>query len=149
MVMGSTCCVSNVDGTLYKLQVSIFFIHSGQTYWIFFNIYPNFYLIHTKKKKNYFITNILTNDLYHLSKQPDKWSLTYIFSSPGPKGHVSFCNHFASVVVVRVCKLFIFSSSSLNPLNRFGPNFADMFIGRSSTRFVILVQIGARANNVF
>jgi len=66
-----------------------------------------------------------------------------IFSSPGPKGHVSFCHHFASVgVVVRICKLFIFSSSSLKPLNRFGPNLAEMLIGRSSTRFVILVQIG-------
>jgi hypothetical protein len=39
-------------------------------------------------------------------------------------------------------KLFIFSSSSLKPLNRFGPNLAEMFIGRSSTKFVILVQIG-------
>jgi hypothetical protein len=56
---------------------------------------------------------------------------------------VSFCHHFASVDgVVRVCKLFIFSSSSLKPLNRFGPNLAEMFIGRFSTRFVILVQIG-------
>jgi hypothetical protein len=55
---------------------------------------------------------------------------------------VSFCHHFASVIVVHVCKLFIFSSSSLKPLNRFGPNLAEMFIGRSSTRFVILVQIG-------
>ena len=77
------------------------------------------------------------------------WSKIYIsktaivvFSSPGPKGHVIFCHHFASVVVVRICKFFIFSSSSLKPLNRFGPNLAEMFIGRSSTRFVILVQIG-------
>jgi len=66
-----------------------------------------------------------------------------VISSPGPKGHVNFCHHFASIVVdVRVCKLFIFSSSSLKPLNRFGPNLAEMFIGRFSTRFVILVQIG-------
>jgi hypothetical protein len=50
-----------------------------------------------------------------------------------------FCHHFASVV--RICKLFIFSSSSLKPLNRFGSNLAEMFIGRSSTRFVILVRI--------
>ena len=39
--------------------------------------------------------------------------ISSIFSSPDPKGHVSFCHHFASVVssiiVVRVCKLFIFS----------------------------------------
>ena len=51
----------------------------------------------------------------------------------------SFCRHFASVV--RICKLFIFSSSFLKPLNRFGPNLAEIFIGRFSTRFVILVQI--------
>jgi hypothetical protein len=71
------------------------------------------------------------------------WALFGSFiSSPGPKGNVSFCHHFASVVVVIcVCKLFICSSSSLKPLNRFGPNLAEMFIGRSSTRFVILVQI--------
>ena len=68
--------------------------------------------------------------------------ISSIFSSPGPKGHVRFCHHFASVVVivVRVCKLFIFSSS-LKPLNRFGPNLAEMFIGRSSTKFVIFVPI--------
>jgi hypothetical protein len=43
--------------------------------------------------------------------------------------------HFASVgVIIRVCKL--------KPLNRFGPNLAEMFIWRSFTRFVILVQIG-------
>jgi hypothetical protein len=66
-----------------------------------------------------------------------------LFSSPGPKVHVSFCHHFASVVVVVcVCKLFIFYSSSLKPLNRFGPNLAEMCIGRSCTRFLILVQIG-------
>jgi hypothetical protein len=44
--------------------------------------------------------------------------------------------------LVHVCKLFIFSSSSLKPLNRFGPNLAEMFIGRSSSIFVILMQIG-------
>ena len=54
---------------------------------------------------------------------------------------MALCHHFVSVVI-RVCKLFIFSSSSLKPLNRFGPNLAEMFIVRSSTRFVILVQIG-------
>ena len=37
-----------------------------------------------------------------------------VISSPDPKGHVSFCHHFVSVVV---CKLFILSSSSLKPLN--------------------------------
>ena len=52
---------------------------------------------------------------------------------------MSFCHHFASIV--RVCKLFIFSSS-LKPLNRLGPIFAEMFIWRSSTRSIILAQIG-------
>jgi hypothetical protein len=28
--------------------------------------------------------------------------ISSIFSSPGPKGHVSFCHHFASVVVIGV-----------------------------------------------
>jgi hypothetical protein len=68
------------------------------------------------------------------------------------KGHVSFYHHFASIVV-RVCKLFILSSS-LKPLNRFGPNLAEMF------NWEVLYQIcyfgadrksnmAARANNVF
>ena len=52
--------------------------------------------------------------------------------------HMALYHHFASVI--RICKLFIFSSS-LKPLNRFGPNLAEMFIGRSYTRIVILVQI--------
>jgi hypothetical protein len=55
------------------------------------------------------------------------WALFGTFiSSPGPKGHVSFCHHFASVVVICVCKLFICSSTSLKPLNRFGPNLGEI-----------------------
>ena len=66
-----------------------------------------------------------------------------LFSSSGPKGHVSFCHHFTSSVVVRICKLFIFSSSSLKPLNRFGPNLAEMFIWEVLYQiFFFLVQIG-------
>jgi hypothetical protein len=38
-------------------------------------------------------------------------------------------------------EFFTFKSSSLKPLNRFQPNWPEMFIGWSSTRFVFLVLI--------
>jgi hypothetical protein len=63
-------------------------------------------------------------------------------SSPGPKGHVSFCHHFASSSSSSSSSMSVnFSYSSLKPLKRFGPILAEMFIGRSSTRFFILVKI--------
>ena len=43
-----------------------------------------------------------------------------IFSSPDPKGHVSYCYHLASVVVVRR-KLFQ-KSSPLKVLDQWKPN---------------------------
>ena len=52
-----------------------------------------------------------------------KISLTYIkslFSSPDPKGHVSYCHHLASVVVVRR-KLFQ-KSSPLKVQDKWKPN---------------------------
>jgi hypothetical protein len=82
------------------------------------------------------------------------WTPAFFFSSPGPKGQVSFCHLFASVVV-RVCKLFIFSSSSLKPLNRFGPNLAEMFIWEVLYQIFFFFgadrksKMAARANNVF
>ena len=94
-----------------------------------------------------------------------------LFSSSGPKGHVSFCHHFTSGVVVHICKLFIFSSSSLKPLNRFGPNLVEMFICEKLLNKLNILQymnvpwmvlhliyyfgtdrkynMAARANNVF
>ena len=50
-----------------------------------------------------------------------KWSgYLYIFSSPDPKGDVSYCHHLASVVVVRH-KLFQ-KSSPLKVLDQWKPN---------------------------
>ena len=43
-----------------------------------------------------------------------------VFSSPDPKGHVSYCHHLASVVVVRR-KLFQ-KSSPLKVLDQWKPN---------------------------
>ena len=43
-----------------------------------------------------------------------------LFSSPDPKGHVSYCHHLASVVVVRR-KLFK-KSSPLKVLDQWKPN---------------------------
>ena len=44
----------------------------------------------------------------------------FFFSSPDPKGHVSYCHHLASVVVVRR-KLFQ-KSSPLKVLDQWKPN---------------------------
>ena len=44
----------------------------------------------------------------------------FLFSSPDPKGHVSYCHHLASVVVVRR-KLFQ-KSSPLKVLDQWKPN---------------------------
>ena len=75
-----------------------------------------------------------------------------IFSSPGPKVHVNYCHHLASVVcrlssvVCRlssvVCKLFTFQASSPKPLGRLEPNLAGMFLGWSSTKLLFFVPVG-------
>ena len=49
--------------------------------------------------------------LYVIHDLIDFWCFNATFSSPGPKGQVSFCHHFASVVVC-ICKLFIFFSET-------------------------------------
>jgi hypothetical protein len=61
-----------------------------------------------------------------------------IFSSPGPKVHVNYCHHLASVV----CKLFTFQVSSPKPLGRLEPNLAGMFLGWSSTKLLFFVPVG-------
>ena len=59
-------------------------------------------------------------------------------SSPGPKVHVNYCHHLASVV----CKLFTFQASSPKPLGRLEPNLAGMFLGWSSTKLLFFVPVG-------
>ena len=75
-----------------------------------------------------------------------------VFSSPGPKVHVNYCHHLASVVcrlsfvVCRlssvVCKLFTFQASSPKPLGRLEPNLAGMFLGWSSIKLLFFVPVG-------
>jgi hypothetical protein len=71
-----------------------------------------------------------------------------VFSSPGPKVHLNYCHHLASVV----CKLFTFQASSLKPLGQLEPNLAGMFRGWSSTKFVLrssrIFNMAARAINM-
>ena len=69
----------------------------------------------------------------------------YLFSSPGPKVHLNYCHHLASVVcrlVSVVCKLFTFQASSPKPLGRLEPNLAGMFLGWSSTKLLFFVPVG-------
>ena len=61
-----------------------------------------------------------------------------VFSSPGPKVHVNYCHHLASVV----CKLFTFQASSPKPLGRLEPILAGMFLGWSSTKLLFFVPVG-------
>ena len=68
-----------------------------------------------------------------------------LFSSPGPKVHVNYCHHLASVVcrlLSVVCKLFTFQASSPKPLGRLEPNLAGMFLGWSSTKLLFFVPVG-------
>jgi hypothetical protein len=57
---------------------------------------------------------------------------------PGPKVHVNYCHHLASVV----CKLFTFQASSPKPQGRLEPNLAGMFLGWSSTKLLFFVLVG-------
>ena len=67
----------------------------------------------------------------------DYFPSTFI-SSPGPKVHVNYCHHLASVV----CKLFTFQASSPKPLGRLEPNLAGMFLEWSSTKLLFFVPVG-------
>ena len=60
------------------------------------------------------------------------------FSSPGPKVHVNYCHHLASVV----CKLFTFQASSPKPLGPLETNLPGMFAGWSSTKLLFFVPVG-------
>ena len=90
----------------------------------------------------------VTDKLDHLRLPVD----CTLFSSPGPKVHVNYCHHLASVVcrlssvVCRlssvVCKLFTFQASSPKPLGRLEPNLAGMFLGWSSTKLLFFVPVG-------
>ena len=71
--------------------------------------------------------------------------LIYFFSSPGPKVHVNYCHHLASIVCRLssvVCKLFTFQASSPKPLGRLETNLAGMFLGWSSTKLLFFVPVG-------
>ena len=68
-----------------------------------------------------------------------------LFSSPGPKVHVNYCHHLASVVCRLssvVCKLFTFQASSPQPLGQLEPNLAGTFLVWSSTTFLFFVPVG-------
>ena len=55
----------------------------------------------------------------------------YLFSSPDPKGHVSYCHHLASVV-----RRKLFQKSSLKTLNQWKPNLIRIITRVSSFKIV-------------
>ena len=66
-----------------------------------------------------------------------------VFSAPEPKAQVHYCDHALSVVRPSVVvKLFIFSTSSLKPLNGIQRNLTGSKIWTSSTKFVFFGPIG-------
>ena len=72
-------------------------------------------------------------------------SILKFFSSPGPKVHMNYCHHLASVVrrlSSVVCKLFTFQASSPKPPGRLELNLAGMFLGWSSTKLLFFVPVG-------
>ena len=69
--------------------------------------------------------------------EPPDIVLNTFISSPGPKVHVNYCHHLASVV----CKLFTFQASSPKPLGRLEPNLAGMFLGWASTNLLFFVPV--------
>jgi hypothetical protein len=75
--------------------------------------------------KNYIMNIIHARNIY---------SFYPIFSSPDPKGHVSYCHHLASVVVVRR-KLFQ-KSSPLKVLDQWKPNLVWIITRVSSSKIV-------------
>jgi hypothetical protein len=56
-----------------------------------------------------------------------------LFSSPDPKGQVSFCHHFASVIRPSTINK---KSSPLKPLGQLRPNFGGMVLGRSTSKIM-------------
>ena len=83
--------------------------------------------------------------LYFWEEEQLMLSMLWFFSSPGPKVHVNYCHHLASVVCCLssvVCKLFTFQASSPKPLGRLEPNLAEMFLGWSSTKLLFFVPVG-------
>ena len=60
--------------------------------------------------------------------------LEVIFSSPDPKGHVSYCHHLASVVVVR--RKLVQKSSPLKVLDQWKPNLVWIITRVSSFKIV-------------
>ena len=63
-----------------------------------------------------------------------------LFSSPELKAQVSFSDRLSSVVCLSVrpsvCKLFLFSTSSQEPLGQFQPNLAQSILGWRGFKFV-------------
>ena len=100
----------------------------------------------TIKTDRHDITEILLKVVLSIITLTLKWILVnLIFSSPGPKVHVNYCHHLASVVrrlSSVVCKLFTFQASSPKPLGRLEPNLAGMFLGWSSTKLLFFVPVG-------
>ena len=64
----------------------------------------------------------------------DQLNVILIFSSPDPKGHVSYCHHLASVVVV--CRKLFQKSSPLKVLDQWKPNLVWIITRVSSFKIV-------------
>ena len=63
-------------------------------------------------------------------------------SSPGPKVHVNYCHHLASVVCCLSSVNFSHFKLLRNHWAELEPNLAGMFLGWSSTKLLFFVPVG-------
>jgi hypothetical protein len=112
------------------------------------NIYWNKYVIFLNQL--FFFTQFFIVGFISLCYAPyHQYKLNYILvsvnivfiSSPGPKVRSRWTIAITWCPSV-VCKLFTFQASSTKPLGQLEPNLAGMFLGWSSTKFLIFVPVG-------
>ena len=86
------------------------------------------------KFSDFYIVSVLKARVLCLAKIILWESVAVFFSSPGPKGQVSYCHHLASVVVVG--RKFFQKSSPLKLLDQLKPNLVWIITRVSSFKIV-------------
>ena len=70
-------------------------------------------------------------------------AVLFLFSSPGPKVHVNYCHHLASVVgCLSSVNFSHFKLLLRNHLADWNQTLAGMFLGWSSTKLLFFVPVG-------
>ena len=81
--------------------------------------------------------NLEQSENIFFTKYTCRYKVNIVFSSPDPKGHVSYCHHLASVVVVRRKRRKLFQKSSpLKVLDQWKSNLVWIITRVSSFKIV-------------